>query len=492
VNCPTISGRPDTRPLMPVKKKPPQTGVAASINLDDLPEAVLLTDDKHEILAANQAALDFLGYSAAELVGWPLEKVFPQLPKGLNRALTGEDGFGEFEVKVKTRDGQRAIMDFLVAPVKRDGKTAAVIHLGRNARIRRLLEMEVRRARNYFGSIVENSPYGICVTDPARHIMITNKAVEDLTGYGRDELIGQLVTLFYPSEAPATDLDLEALRGGRRVVEQLRFRKKNGEEVPVKVSRSLAYSLDDQSEIIIESYSDQTDRMRIDQLKNEFVFVAAHELRNPTTAIKMLLDIIFDDKRVVIDPIMRGYLAKVQEADDRLIHLVDDLLEVSRTEAGRLKINVEPQNIVEHVNNLIAELRPNAVSKGVNILYSPSPRTPLIKADATKLKEVLTNLMANAIKYNVTGGTVTVEHELREGALITHVSDTGIGISDADREKLFQKFWRSDDLAVRAQAGTGLGLFIVKELVERMGGKVWAKSRPGKGSTFSFTLPIAE
>lgn len=477
---------------MPVRKKPPPNDIVASIGLDDLPEAVLLTDEKHEILAANRAALEFLGYSASELVGWPLEKVFPQLPKELGRALSGDGGVGEFEIKVRTRDGQRAIMDFLVAPVKRGGQETAFIHLGRNARIRRLLEMEVRRARNYFGSIVENSPYGICVTDAARRIMITNKAVEDLTGYGREELIGQPVTMFYPPEVGGQDLDMEAMRRGQRVVERLHFRKKDSGEVPVKVSRSLVNNLDDQSEIIIESYSDQTDRIRVDQLKNEFVFVAAHELRNPTTAIKMLLDIIFDDKRVVIDPIMRGYLAKIQEADDRLIHLVDDLLEVSRTEAGRLKINVEPQNIVEHVHNLIAELRPNAVSKGLNILYSPSPRTPLVKADTTKLKEVLTNLMANAIKYNVTGGAVTVEHEIREGMLVTHVSDTGIGISAEDQAKLFQKFWRSEDLAVRAQSGTGLGLFIVKELVERMGGKVWAKSRPGKGSTFSFSLPIAD
>jgi len=476
---------------MALKKKLPPSDIAASISLDDLPEAVLLTDDRHEVLAANKAALDFFGYSAAEIVGWPLEKVFPQIPKGLHRALNGEAA-AEFEVKVKTRDGQRAIMDFMVAPVKRDGGLAAVIHLGRNARVRRLLEMEVRRARNYFGSIVENSPYGICVTDMSRRIMITNKAVEDLTGYGREELIGQPVTTFYSSEAKKESIDLETLRGGHRVVEQLRFRKKTGEEVPVKVSQSLVYSLDDQSEMLIESYSDQTDRLRVDQLKNEFVFVAAHELRNPTTAIRMLLDIIFDDRRLVIDPIMRGYLAKVQEADDRLIHLVDDLLEVSRTEAGRLKITVEPQNIVEHVNNLMAELRPNAVSKGVNMLYSPSPRTPQVRADANKLKEVLTNLMANAIKYNVTGGTVTVEHEISNGKLVTHVSDTGIGMSDEDQKKLFQKFWRSEDLAVRAQAGTGLGLFIVKELVERMGGKVWAKSRPGKGSTFSFSLPIVD
>jgi len=475
---------------MAVKKKAKPPKPASSVGLDDLPEAILLTDLDHVILVANRAALDFFGYAADDLVGSPLEKIMTETPKGLRRALTGEITEAESEIRVKMSSGRSAIMDFLTAPVIRGGKVTAVLHIGRNARVRRLLEAEVRKARNYFGAIVENSPYGICVTDSARNIMITNKAVEDLTGYDRSELIGQPVTKFYPEGENVGSLEMETLRRGDRVVKQLRFRRKGGEELPVKVSQSLVSDPDDQSDIIIESYSNQTDRLRVDQLKNEFVYVAAHELRNPVSAIRMLLDIIYSDKRVSVEPVLRGYLSKIQEANERLLNLVEDLLEVSRTEAGRLKINVSPQNMAEIIKNLLSELRPGAAAKGLTINYAPSPQLPRVAADEIKLKEILTNLIGNAIKYNITEGSVTIEHVVEDGQLITRVSDTGIGISAEDQLKLFNKFWRSEDLAVRAQAGTGLGLFIVKELVERMDGRIWVESRHGEGSIFSFSLPI--
>jgi len=465
---------------------------AKLIRPDDIPEAVLLADTQHKILAVNQAALDLLGYEAKEIVGWPLDKIFPQLPKGLSRALTGVASHSEVEVKVRTRNGKRAIMDFLVAPVIRRGAVVAVMYVGRNARVRRLLETEIKKARDYFGAIVENSPYGICVTDEARHIMMANRSVEDLVGYRREELIGKPVTMFYPEHERLDTQDIVALKHGRRLVRTLQFRRRNGTEVPVKVSQIIVQDPDDRSFMIIESYSDQSDRMRLDQLKNEFVFVAAHELRNPVAAIRMLADIIFEDKRLTIDPILRGYLAKIQEANERLLHLVDDLLEVSRTEAGRLKINLTPQNIIGLVGDLVAELRPNAVAKGVTLVYEPPPTLPPILADANKVKEIMANLLTNAIKYNVNGGSVAVEHEVQEGLLLTRVRDTGIGISEDDQKKLFQKFWRSEDMAVRAQAGTGLGLFIVKELTERMGGRIWVESSLGHGTTFCFTLPLVK
>ncbi len=466
---------------------------AKSLRSDDIPEAILVTDARHKIKLANSAALEYLGYRKEEVVGWPLEKIFPELPSGLSTLIAGRSKMVEFTIKAKMRGGRRAILEFMAAPIRRRGRVAGVLYIGRDVRIHSLLESEVKKARNYFRSIVENSPYGMCVTDASRTVMMSNKAVEEILGYDREALVGRPVYVFYPEEEKSEKLDPASLKQRRqRLVRQLQFRRKDGSVVPVKVSYAVVGDLEGSGDIIIESYSDQSDRQRVDQLKNEFVFVAAHELRNPVTAIRLLLDIIFEDKRLALDPLLRGYLAKVQEANERLLRLVDDLLEVSRSEAGRLKIEVTPQPISEHVVSLISEMRPTAVSKGVTLHYAASPGLPMVLADSNKLKEVLTNLVANAIKYNVTGGSVTVTHEVQDGLLVTHVSDTGIGIGPEDQAKLFSKFWRSEDLAVRAQAGTGLGLFIVKELVERMGGKVWAKSQRGKGTTFSFSLPLAK
>jgi PAS domain S-box-containing protein len=349
--------------------------------------------------------------------------------------------------------------------------------------------MRASKAQQYFRAVIQISPYGICVTDAAGSIILANKAAEEITGHATEDLIGAKTSLYYPEGAPRPEID--ELRLGSKVKKEFTFTRGDGSRIPVIVHYR-HMKTEDGEEIIVEFYSDQSDRKRLDRLKNEFVFVAAHELRNPVTAVKLLLDLIFEDRRLHIDPVMRGYLSKMQEAEDRLTQLVEDLLEVSRTEAGRLKIQVGPQDIGEHVATIFNELKPSAVGKDVTLKYKPLPGVPKVLADGAKLKEIIANLVSNGIKYNVAGGSVTVEHEVGKSMLVTKVRDTGIGIDEKDQKRLFEKFWRSEDMAVRAQAGTGLGLFIVKELVERMGGWIAVSSQRGKGSVFSFSLPIAK
>lgn len=351
--------------------------------------------------------------------------------------------------------------------------------------------MPPKNALKFFRTVIASSPYGICVTDLDRKIVMANAAAEHITGYDADDLVGENTSLYYPEDSPAS-YDIGDLKRLGKFKKEHSFRRKDGSHIPVIAHFRYVEDIGDGTPAVVEFYSDQSDRKRLDHLKNEFVFVAAHELRNPVTAIKLLLDLIFEDKRLNIDPIMRGYLSKMQEAEDRLTQLVDDLLEVSRSEAGKLKIHVKPQIIGDHVIAIFSELKPSAVSKDVSLRYSPSSDLPRVIADSAKLKEIFANLISNGIKYNVAGGSVSVEHEVGKSMLITRVRDTGIGIGEADQKRLFEKFWRSEDMAVRAQAGTGLGLFIVKELVERMGGWLSVSSAHGKGTTFSFALPISK
>lgn len=465
-------------------------GGAWLLGLEELPEVAFVTDADHVIVAANEVAAELLGYAAKELVGWPLDRVLPKSPHGVSLLLAGGTGSTKFEARLRTKQGKNVLVSFLASPVRRDGKPAGVVYLGRDIRLRKLVEGEIKKARDYFRSIVQNSPNGICVTDSHRRVVMVNTVAEELTGYGAGELVGRPVTALYP-EDDMTIVDMAALRRGQKISREVDLRRKDGKTALVLVFYRLVE--DEHGEpMVIESYSDLSDRKRLDRLKNEFVFVAAHELRNPVTAIRLLLNIIFEDKRLTIDPIMRGYLLKIQEADERLLHLVDDLLEVSRSESGRLKIEVSPQDMSEHVKAIFGEIRPTALTKDVSLRHIPLTPMPPVMADPSKLKEILANLVTNGVKYNVAGGTVTIEHAVRGGFLVTNVVDTGIGISEKDQEKLFEKFWRSEDLAVRAQSGTGLGLFIVKELVERMGGHMDVTSRPGRGTTFTFTLPLTD
>lgn len=469
----------------------PDDAAALRFGIEDLPEAAFVVDAAHNILSINAAALKLIGFSREEVVGWSLEKLFPRQPKGFSQLFAGTGGMTKFEIRMNTKSGTPAFMSFMAMPVRKDGRVVAVTYLGRDVRLRKLVEGEIRKARDYFRAIIQDAPNGICITDLSRNVVMINKVAEDLTGYSADEIIGTSVTAFYPAAAATRTIDVEALRRGEKISHEIELTHRDGSTTPALVLYRL---LEDEhgEQMIIESYSDLSDRKRLDRLRNEFVFIAAHELRNPVSAIRLLLNIIYDDRRTHVDAVMREYLLKIQEADERLLQLVDDLLEVSRNESGRLKIVVSPQNVSEHIEAIFNELRPTALAKEVQLVYEPLHSMPLVMADPSKLKEVISNLVSNGIKYNSVGGELTVRHALRDGFLETIVADNGIGISEADRGKLFEKFWRSEDKAVRAQAGTGLGLYIVKELVERMGGRISVESAGGRGTTFTFTLPLAK
>ncbi len=229
---------------------------------------------------------------------------------------------------------------------------------------------------------------------------------------------------------------------------------------------------------------------QLQQLKDEFVFIAAHELRTPVAAIKGYLSMVMDGEVGKIDDTAREFIKKVVNANQRLIQLVNDLLQVARSEAGRLTIQVAAIDIVEPIKSVLDELKPLADEKAIKMLYEPTT-LPKALADSVRLKEVVVNLVGNAIKYTIGSGTVTISHEVKDNTVITHIKDTGIGIPPEAQKKLFEKFYRVQSEKTREITGTGLGLFIVKQIVEKMDGKIWVTSEEGKGSTFSFSLPIA-
>lgn len=231
---------------------------------------------------------------------------------------------------------------------------------------------------------------------------------------------------------------------------------------------------------------------QLDELKDEFVFVAAHELRTPVAAMKGYLSLVLDGVTGPIADKTKEFIQKVIASNQRLIQLVNDLLEVSRSEAGKLTIKVSQIDIVQPIKEVLGELQPLADKQSISLAYKPPPDTPKIMADAERIKEVVVNLVGNAIKYNNDGGWVKVSHEVKNGELITRVSDNGFGVSNDAQTKLFEKFYRVATDKTKDITGTGLGLFIVKEIIEKMNGKIWAFSEgENKGSVFSFSLPIA-
>ncbi len=259
-----------------------------------------------------------------------------------------------------------------------------------------------------------------------------------------------------------------------------------------KLNQGVAIATGDELQELGESFNDMVQGLkRLEELKDEFVFVAAHELRTPVAAMKGYLSLILDGTAGTITDQTKTYIEKVIASDNRLVQLVNDLLEVARSEAGRLAIKVAPIDLAPPIRSVLDELKSLADEKSVKVVYEPPTGLPKAMGDADRVKEVMVNLVGNAIKYMGGVGTVTITHEVKEGGVVTHVADTGVGIAKEAQEKLFQKFYRVQTDKTKDITGTGLGLFIVREIVEKMGGKIWAASEEGKGSTFSFSLPMA-
>jgi len=231
----------------------------------------------------------------------------------------------------------------------------------------------------------------------------------------------------------------------------------------------------------------------LDKLKNEFVSVASHELRTPMTAIKSYLWMALNGKGGTLNEKQQYYVERGYNSVDRLIRLVNDMLNISRIESGRITIELQSQDINKLAQEVIDEVLPRANELDVTVVLQKDESLPPVLADPDKIKEVLLNLIGNSLKFTPKGGTITISFGKNDGFVVTNVTDTGAGIAAEDLGKLFQKFGLLPGSYITNQTstsmGTGLGLFICRSIIDLHHGEIKAASEgKGKGSTFSFTL----
>jgi signal transduction histidine kinase len=229
----------------------------------------------------------------------------------------------------------------------------------------------------------------------------------------------------------------------------------------------------------------------VNRLKSEFVSVVSHELRTPLTAISGYLDLLLEDQRGQVAN-LRETLGIVKRNTDRLMKLLNDLLDLSRIESGTVELNPTAVDVMALIAEVVSLLRPQIEAKGQQLAVNQAEALPLVWGDPERIRQILINLLSNAYKYTPPGGHVWVTAEREEGWVRVDVRDNGVGLSPDEQTHLFDKFFRARQVGAQEVGGAGLGLPIARLLVEMHGGQITVTSAPGQGATFSFTLPAAE
>lgn len=227
----------------------------------------------------------------------------------------------------------------------------------------------------------------------------------------------------------------------------------------------------------------------VDQMKTDFLSVATHELRSPMTVIRGAIDNVIDGVFGDIPQDAKESLEQATMQTDRLSSLVSDLLNVSRIEQGKISYNIQPVNPREVIDLVVRQYKPNAEQKGLELVYKEPSEPHTINVDKSRLQEIITNLVDNAIKYSESG-SVTVSETVEKDVLEIKVRDTGIGMSAEERERLFSRFYRVKNEQTASISGTGLGLWIIKQYIEQMGGQISVDSLKGEGTEFSVRFPL--
>lgn len=228
----------------------------------------------------------------------------------------------------------------------------------------------------------------------------------------------------------------------------------------------------------------------VSKRKTEFVSAVSHELRTPLTSIKGYAAILLTEKLGAVPPAVRERLEKINKHSDELTHMVNDLLDIARIESGKAEMKLEALDITQTANSVIELLNPQLKEKAINVQTNIPKELSYALADKSQVSRVFINIIGNAIKFvPAENGAINISAFESAGAIQVNIADNGIGMSEHDVEHIFDEFYRVDNLINQKTKGTGLGLTLVRNIIQAHKGKIWVEARPGHGSTFSFTLP---
>lgn len=365
---------------------------------------------------------------------------------------------------------------------------------------------ELSQSKLHIETIVENLTTGLLEYDSEFTLLRMNREAEGLLGVKREDVVGKailprdidtdhlrsLVEVSYPAlsssakkirhEASGLDADVNELTVQYPLERQLQV-----------VTAPIVDPTTGERQGFIKVIRDITREKMISRSKSEFISIAAHQLRTPLSAIKWTLHLVINGDLGALNPSQSKLLSNGYETNEKMIQLVNDLLNVARIEDGRFGYDFKENDLVKATTTIVNWAKNMSLDKGVTIeLKTPAEGMNLFVFDTNKVSLALQNLVDNAVKYTPAGGVVSVEVKKTGEYAEVVVHDSGIGVPQEQIGRLFTKFFRAENALHMQTSGSGLGLYIVKNIIQRHGGKISVSSKEGEGSTFSFTLPMDE
>ncbi|MFA5746498.1 MAG: ATP-binding protein [Candidatus Paceibacterota bacterium] len=347
--------------------------------------------------------------------------------------------------------------------------------------------------RNKTLAIVQNFSDAILVFDEENSLELINPLAEEFLGVKEEDILRKKIEDLL--NLPKTRALMEVLdMSGKDSIEKV-FRKEfmMRPDFYLEIT-TVPLVMDSRAKGTLIVLHDITREKNIERMKTEFVSISAHQLRTPLSAIKWTLRMLLDSDVGPVTPEQREVLEKSYSSNERMINLVNDLLNVSRIEEGRFLYKPEPAQLEEVIGAAVDALQEDAKRRGLSLVFNKNKDLlPMVKLDKEKMKLALDNLVNNALKYNTTKkGKIEVSLEKLDGkqAQIV-VRDNGLGIPTPQQSRIFTKFFRGENVVRLEVDGSGLGLYTTKNIIEAHGGKIWFESKQGEGTAFFIALPFA-
>lgn len=362
--------------------------------------------------------------------------------------------------------------------------------------LRKNTERDLEASRKNFQNIVNKSPDGVIILNKKNVVLFANPKVESFFDRGSSTLVGS--DFCFPVTV-GKKVEIETIsKGGRQAIVEMHTIGIEWGGDPCYLVTLYDITSVKEAEKTLQKANEEL--IKLDQMKSDFVSIASHELRTPLTSIKNAVDLILKKKAGDVTEVQERFLFMAERNIDRLSALINNLLDISKIEAGKMNLSFEDIDMSSLANNVISMFSTIADKKSITLEVSVEEELSHVYGDMFRVEQVFTNLVGNAIKFTPEGGKIIVDlHQVQEvsdisdramGFVEVFISDTGVGIPEESVDKLFEKFYQVDSSLRRdQQPGTGLGLAICKGIVEAHGGKIQCRRKEGEGSTFSFTLP---